>query len=180
MRIAIALVSALALAACGSAEDAEQSEPSAAIEPGPKDMLDLQANGLTVPAQDGEETFEVPFGSQREATEITLASVLGDVVEQVGNAECPVGPLEMTSHDGMVLYFRDDAFVGYTARAPYVPDLTRAEMLADPAVSLVEDSTLGEEFLIGTAESGIAGLFDGEGEDARVATMWAGMTCVAR
>ena len=183
MRIALVLLPALALAACSAQDEAEEptaAQVAEAPEPGPKDMLDLQATGLTVPAQDGDETMEVPFGSQRAAAEATLAGVLGEATERVENSECGAGPMQLTSYEGMVLHFQDGQFVGYTARAPYVPELSREDMLADPAVQMMDGSTLGEEFTIGSGDALISGLFDGAGAQAGITTMWAGATCIFR
>lgn len=149
-------------------------------EPFDEATLDLQATGLIVPAQNGFEQLAVPFGSMRAATEATLANVLGDVVERGENDECGAGPTQTTSYRGLVLYFQDNEFVGYTAREPYVPKINRADMLADPAVTRVEDSTLGDEFTIGQPNAdGISGIFAGDGtdENAPVEVLWAGVTC---
>ena len=176
----------LLLVACSpEAEEGGAADDAAAVEdedgePYDEATLDLQATGLIVPAQNGFEQLAVPFGSMRAATEATLANVLGDVSERGENAECGEGPMQTTSYRGIVLYFQDDEFVGYTAREPYVPEITRADMLADPAVTRIEDSTLGDEFMIGQESTdAISGIFAGDGtdEDAPVEVLWAGMTC---
>ncbi|TIX50289.1 hypothetical protein [Alteraurantiacibacter aquimixticola] len=195
MRHAGLLLPVLLLAACGQSGEggASGAEPDgeAAVSDavaadeaslGPKDMIDLQASGITVPAQDGDETLEVPFGSLREATEATLAGVLGDVLSRQEYEECPGGPLAVTEYAGLSLTFNeDDRFVGWFARAPYTPADSRSAMLAADGVMLEEDSTLGEEFTIGDpAGPIISGLFAGEGDDAAVEALWAGTNCIFR
>ena len=178
----------LAMAACTppTEEEAEQAaaeqEEADAAQQLEEATLDLRADGIIIPAQAGFEQFSVPFGSNRAATETTLASVLGEVRERGENAECGAGPMQMTTYDGMVLNFQDDKLVGYFAREPYVPELTRAEMLADPMVTRMEDSTLGEEFTIGNADSetAISGLFTGTEDDADIEALWAGANCLFR
>ena len=177
----------LTLAACSpeTSEEAEQTaeeEQRAEAEQQMQEAtLDLQADGIILPAQGGFEQYAAPFGSTRAATETTLAAVLGEVVERGENQECGAGPMQMSTYEGMVLNFQDDTFVGYFAREPYVPELTRAEMLADPMVTRVVDSTLGEEFTIGNPEGDvISGLFDGAEDDSAIEALWAGTNCLFR
>lgn len=182
MRRLLVLALPMMLIACGDApgEDgaggSPDSEASAAI---PEEaILDLQATGIIVPAQNGFEQLAAPFGSNRAATETTLANVLGEQLEQGGPNDCG---LAFASYRGLTLSFRDDTFVGYWAEAPYVDGLARADMLGSADVQLVEDSTLDHEFVIGDREGeSIGGLFDGDGEDAGVRALWAGENCIAR
>lgn len=171
----------LALAACSSETPVEEGDAPAAeagdpVPEGamPEATLDLQASGLIVPPQGGFEQLDVPFGSMRAATEATLANVLGEAKARGKTEECGY---ETTSYEGITLHFRDDKFVGYYANAPYVPELTRVQMLEDPAVKLVEDSTIDGEFTIGDpAGEVIGGVFVGEETRA----LWAGENCIAR
>ncbi|MFB0611181.1 hypothetical protein [Aurantiacibacter poecillastricola] len=170
----------LMLAACddGLGEDMEPEavETEAPLEDA---ALDLQGVGIVIPAQSGFEELAVPFGSARAPTEATLGNVLGSAVDE--SADPDDCGLTFTEYDGVTLNFRDGQFVGYWAEAPYVPETTRGELLADENVSMVEDSTVGEEFTIGAAEGpDIAGLFDGEGDDAGVEALWAGENCIVR
>ena len=180
---------ALALAAC-SAEPADNAAPEGeastaaadvssintnTVQPAASDepTLDLQATGIIVPPQAGFEQLDVPFGSMREATEATLRNVLGE--PKISNSPNDCG-LTTTAYEGLALSFRDGKFVGYTANAPYVPDLTRAEMLKDPQVKLLEDSTIDGEFTIGSGAKIISGVFVGD----EVRALYAGETCIAR
>ena len=183
MRRLALLALPLALAACNNeadAPDAPAAEETVAAEPVEEATLDLQADGINIPAQNGFEQLSVPFGSARAATEATLAAVLGEETGRSAQDECPVGPVMTTEYEGLTLTFQNDQFAGYMARAPYVPELTRAEMVADPMVTLVEGSTLGDEFMIGSEDAVISGLFAGEGDGAAVETLWAGANCIAR
>jgi len=179
-KIAYLALPLLALAACSPepAEDAEVSQ--AAAEPMDNATLDLQATGIIVPPQNGFEQLDVPFGSMRAPTEVTLANVLGEVVERSEEAnDCGLG---WTQYQGLTLNFSGDEFVGYWAEPPYVPELTRAEMLQDPGVELAEQEAAFEgEFLIVDPQSdGIGGIFTGVEDDAAVRALWAGENCIAR
>ena len=182
-RIAVLALLPLMLAACDKAAEApEVAETAAAVPAAAADlMLDLQATGIVVPAQGGAEQLDIPFGSARAAAEATIAAVAGEVQSRGTNAECGAGPMQMTEYSRLTLNFQDDKFVGWFARAPYVPQLPRKEMLADPAVALVTGSTLGEEFTIG-AKGGpiISGLFAGAEDTAAVEALWAGTNCLFR
>lgn len=183
-RLSLALLALpLALAACGDApgDDGMDTAPDAAETAAPMEdaAIDLQGTGIVIPAQSGFEELAVPFGSARAPTEATLGNVLGTALDE--SAEPNDCGLTFTSYDGVTLNFRDDEFVGYYAEAPYVPEITRAELLAGENVNLVEDSTVGEEFTIGAAEGpDIAGLFSGAEDGASVQALWAGENCIAR
>ncbi|MDE1468348.1 hypothetical protein [Aurantiacibacter sp. D1-12] len=169
----------LMLAACQPADgDAENGDAEAPVEVMEEASLDLQATGLIVPPQNGFERLDVPFGSNRSATEATLANVLGEAIDTGGPNDCG---LEYTSYAGVTLQFREDAFVGYMAEAPYVPEIPRAEMLGDAGVTLLEDSTIENEFVIGDPQGeGIGGVFAGAEDEAAVEALWAGENCIAR
>lgn len=173
----------LTLAACGDApgEGGQGIAPEAptAAEAFAEATIELQGTGIVIPAQSGFEELAVPFGSARAPTEATLGNVLGTAIGE--SAEPNDCGLTFTAYEGLTLNFRNDAFVGYWAEAPYVPRTSRAQMLADENIALVEDSTVGEEFVIGAAQGpDIAGLFDGESDEAGVQALWAGENCVAR
>lgn len=183
MRRLALLALPLMLVACGDAPgeggQGIAPEPPTAEQALAEAALELQGTGIVIPAQAGFEELAVPFGSARAPTEATLGNVLGTAIDET--AEPDDCGLTYTAYDGLTLYFRNDEFVGYRAEAPYVPDTTRAQMLADENISLVENSSLGEEFVIGAAEGpDIAGMFTGAGDDAEVEALWAGETCIAR
>ena len=173
----------LMLAACGDApgEGGQGTAPDAptAEQAMAEATLELQGTGIVVPAQAGFEELAVPFGSARAPTEATLGNVLGSALDETDEPnDCD---LTYTAYEGLTLNFRNDEFVGYWAEAPYVPETTRAAMLAGENFALVEGSTVGEEFVIGAAEGpDIAGLFTGPGDDAEVEALWAGENCIAR
>ena len=182
-RLVILAVLPMLLTACQQAAEAPEGEAVAAETAAPAEdaTLDLQATGIVIPAQGGAGQLDIPFGSGRAAAEASIGSVAGAVERRGENGECGAGPMQITEYDALVLHFQQDKLVGWSASAPYVPQLTRAEMLADPAVALLEGSTLGEEFTIGT-EGGpvISGLFTGADDNAAVETLWSGASCVFR
>ena len=169
----------LMLAAC-SQEPAEEDNPFGEESAAPQTPLelDLEATGIIIPPQNGFEELAAPFGSPRQPTELTLGNVLGDVIER-GEEPNECG-LTFTRYQGVTVNFRGDEFVGYWAESPFVPELDRATMLEDPAIALVEDSTLDGEFTITANGESISGIFAGESADATVRALWAGENCIAR
>lgn len=184
MRIALVLISTLALAACGAGDSGDTpSEPIAdsSMAAGAKEEIDLNADGLTVPPQDGDDALEVPFGSMRAATEATLGQVLGEAISRQENDECPAGPMEMTRYQGLTLNFQEGRFVGWIAEDPYLPTESRALMLDAGAITMLPDSSLGDEFVIGNPDGAvISGMFGEGGDDARISHLWAGSNCIFR
>lgn len=177
--VSFVLACALAVAGCGVDPDAVPPGEEAPAPPEPA-TLDLEAAGIIIPPQDGFEQLDVPFGSSRIGTEATLANVLGDpVASYEADGDCGLARVEF---EGLTINFdKANEFVGYYATAPFVPKLSRAEMLADEQVTPVQDSTLGEEFLIGDASGPvIAGLFASAEDSAPVSSLWAGENCIFR
>lgn len=181
----IAALPLFALLACSPAAD-EGAAEEAAVAPAPepaKPSVNLDATGITVPAQDGQAAVQVAFGTERGQVEDALASVLGSIKERASQSECPAGVISTTVYDGIVLNFQGGKFVGWMASGgDYVPDLPRAE-LAEAAGGLTEvtDSTLGAEFYLGKeGEAVISFLFDSDGDTARVSRLWAGTNCILR
>lgn len=134
-----------------------------------------QADGLRVGGR------ELRFGAAQEEVLARLAFRGRPPVET--NAECGAGPTQIARYpDGLGLLFQEGRFAGWEAGAPtrsvrtaegIAPGSTRAELArAYPGVG-IEESTLGTEFAAGE----IGGLLDGAGETARVAAIWAGLTC---
>ena len=88
--------------------------------------------------------------------------------------------------DGLVVYARDGAFIGWTVR-PGSPATalttpagigigsTAAELQAAYGVA-AETTSLGEEFALGR----LSGVLDAAGEGGRVVAVWGGDGCVAR
>ncbi len=175
----------LALLACAP-EAGEQAaeEPAEAAAPEPaRPSVNLDADGITVPAQPSSALIEVPFGTARAEVEDALASALGSIKDRGANTECPAGPVSTTSYDGIVLNFQRDRFIGWLADGgDYIPAMTRKELAASSGgLTAVEGSSLGAEYYLGKdGEPVISFLFDGPGEGARVTRLWAGTNCIFR
>lgn len=163
--------------------------------------LVLTANALQLVNTKAGSTSDIPLGQPFEQLTETVTNVLGQPPASVGvNKECGAGPLKMaTWANGLTLAFQENSrragvagrewqFVGWSLNSgrgagPALATLagiglgsTRAEMENAYVITMME-SSLGQEF---STTSGLYGLFDGAGPQARVSAMWSGTSCVFR
>lgn len=184
MRFLLAAVAAFALVSCEAApapaQDREQVDAPAVgeIDEG---QIALHGEGLVA----GAESFY--FAAGRAEVEASLAKVLGEPAETLENSECGAGPIEFNAYPGgLTVGFQDGSLVGWLLREggdmgaeaiavdADVVIGTPADTLGDVSgYEAIEDSTLGEEFIL---ESGIGGFV----EDAKVSMLYAGTQCFFR
>jgi hypothetical protein len=131
------------------------------------------------------------FGTPRKQAEEALARVAGVVDDRSDNDECGAGPMQFSRFDAMTLNFQDDKFVGWflgdEAGAEFYSTVsgigigtTRAKASASATVVDHKDSTLGEEFSLGTGDAAIGGMFAEPGKDAKIEALFAGANCFFR
>ncbi|MCF8505738.1 MAG: hypothetical protein K9G59_12570 [Caulobacter sp.] len=178
----------LALAACDKpaatpAAPAEPAAPAAPATPAMPLKLALTGDGLTVVAETGS-TQLLAFSRDKVQTLVTMTRVEPAPGVESVNSECGAGPLTFVAWPGgLTLLFQEDRFAGWTVDKPGLTTMdgigvgsTRAELLAARPGATVEESTLGTEFAV----ADMGGLFDGKGPDAKIDTLWAGVTCMFR
>jgi hypothetical protein len=193
----ISLAIVLLLAACDSSRGAQGNALPAANETAPaaapaanadtSDSRDLavDSEGLRLVDTASGAARPLPFGMAEDQLLALLESFRGPA-DRGTNEECGAGPLDYAVWaDGLTLHFQADAFAGWAldprAEGAHAtmsgigPGSTRAELEAAYEVT-VEQTTLGTEFSAG----GMSGVLDGEGADARIGHMWAGVSCVFR
>ena len=180
MRFILAFACTLTLFAAACSQSSEEQsgdlgETEIAIvrEPVQTETAKLTPDGLSILAEGSDRPAIVTFGTSRGETERILTGGLGSPISENQPNDCG---LTSTHYEGLALHFRDDLFVGYFANAPYVPEKTKAEMLDDPDVTLLADSTIDGEFTMGPQGDAISGIFVGD----EVRGMWAGENCIAR
>ncbi|MCK0128137.1 aspartate-semialdehyde dehydrogenase [Erythrobacter sp. F6033] len=177
--LALALI--LGVAACDSSNvpsPAErQSGAAAPIEAVDETLVSLRGDGLAA----GAEAFYFAAG-QNEVT----AALTATLDERTGGGpmpECGAGPMENASFSGgLTVNFKDGIFVGWfhnngsdqiAVDGEFGIGASRADVEALPGFTLIEDSTLGEEFALGDR---IGGFF----ENGKVSTIYAGTQCFFR
>jgi hypothetical protein len=194
------LVAPLLLVACGTGEQegaadqavdlrVAEADPTAGA-PEEAVALALDAEGLRFVDQQSGRARLLAVGSARDQAEEAMARARPEVPDRSHNSECGAGPMDFTSYGPFRLHFQDDRLVGWSAGPGPSAEAyatmdgiavgsPRHEVEARRTLSMVEGSTLGEEFVIapGSGEAGIAGIFGGPGEEARVEALWAGATC---
>ena len=143
-------------------------------------------------------TSEIPFGKPfDEMKEIVTRILQSKPISEGINAECGAGPLKMASwNNGLTLVFQKKGVPSVESETPwefagwYVSlnprnttkittmsgigiGSTRGEM-ESAYVIIVKKSSLGYEF---STTSGLYGIFDGMGKEAKITNMWSGVSC---
>lgn len=150
-------------------------------------LVGLDADGLRIVNPESGSTRPIAFGDSMAAVVRQIVSLRGPA-ERGRNEECGAGPIDFASWpDGLQLAFQDDLFVGWSVngRQPGAEAFTTLaglgvqsprSVLDSAYVATVEETSLGTEFAAG----GLSGLLDSDRPDARVETMWAGVSCTFR
>ncbi|MGR4891453.1 hypothetical protein ACIPPQ_10535 [Sphingopyxis sp. LARHCG72] len=131
------------------------------------------------------------FGVPRAQAETALANVAGKEDDRSTNEECGAGPMEFTRYDAMTLNFQDGKFAGwflgnepganlYSTMSGIAIGTTRVKAKESVSIVDLEDSTLGEEFSIGTGDKVIGGMFAAPGDAAKIDALFAGVNCFFR
>jgi hypothetical protein len=189
------------LAACKPAADKAPAAPETAAPPMPAAKADGPAAATTAVSLDGEglrfidknsgKASLLAFGVPRAQAETALANVAGQADDRSTNEECGAGPMQFTRYDAMTLNFQDGKFVGwflgnepgaaaYSTMSGIAIGTTRAKAGESVSIVDVEDSTLGEEFSIGTGDNAIGGMFAAPGDAAKIDALFAGVNCFFR
>lgn len=161
-------------------------------------QLILTSNALQVINTTTGSTSEIPFGKPfDEMKEIVSRILQSKPISEGINTECGAGPLKMASwNNGLTLVFQKKGAQSVESESPwefagwYVSlnprnttksttmagigiGSTRGEM-ESAYVIIVKKSSLGYEF---STTSGLYGIFDGMGKQAKITTMWSGVSC---
>lgn len=193
------------LAACKPAADKVPAPDSSGADPvapavpeakndGPNaatTAVSLDGDGLRFIDRVSGKTSLLAFGVPRAQAETALANVAGKEDDRSTNEECGAGTMEFTRYDAMTLNFQNGKFVGwflgnepgaatYSTMSGIGIGSTRAKAKESVSIVEVEDSTLGEEFSIGTGENVIGGMFAAPGDAAKIEALFAGANCFFR
>ncbi|OAB29195.1 hypothetical protein SAMN05444395_10214 [Flavobacterium fryxellicola] len=161
-------------------------------------QLILTSNALQAINKTTGSTSEIPFGKPFDEMNKIVTTILQSKPMVVGiNAECGAGPLKMASwNNGLTLVFQKKEvqsvetesrweFAGWyvslnsgnttkiTTMAGIGIGSTRGEM-ESAYVIIVKKSSLGYEF---STTSGLFGIFDGMGKQAKITNIWSGVSC---
>lgn len=189
------------LAACKPAADKAPADADPVAPAVPEAKADGPNAETTAVSLDGEglrfvdkttgKTSLLAFGVPRAQAETALANVAGKEDDRSTNEECGAGPMEFTRYDAMTLNFQDGKFAGwflgnepganlYSTMSGIAIGTTRAKAKESVSIVDLEDSTLGEEFSIGTGDKVIGGMFAAPGDAAKIDALFAGTNCFFR
>lgn len=163
-----------------------------------KQSLVLTDEALQLVDQISGSSNELPFGTQEnQLTEIINNILQSKPISNVVNAECGAGPLKMvTWSNGLTLVFQENntksaesktdwLFQGWsvdgtkeganklTTMAGIGIGSTLGEMQSAYEIE-VKKTSLGQEF---STASGVYGILDGAGKDAKISNFWSGVSC---
>ncbi|WP_108787543.1 aspartate-semialdehyde dehydrogenase [Erythrobacter sp. Alg231-14] len=180
MRAVLLASALLVLSACddGSvpspADRLEGSQPAQAID---TNLVTLRSDGMIV----GAEAFYFAAGQTEVQTALTRA--LGVDGETTNLPECGAGLMESTQFDGgLTVNFQGGNLVGWildersdsmVVSSDIEIGTDRATLESMPRYSAIEDSTLGEEFLLSGEVAGFV-------EDDAVSMIYSGVQCFFR
>lgn len=188
MRLAfLALTGALALAGCDSGtvpSPVERQAGEAVSSPIAANAVELRPQGLAA----GAEAFF--FAAGQKEVETALAKSLGPVLRTGSHNECGAGRITFTDFaGGLTVHFQEGRMVGWNwhlAQDGDTPPTGTVKLAGDvqvgsarelveaaPGFTMVEGSTLGEEFALGEAIGGFVAA-------DKVEMLYAGTQCFFR
>ena len=178
------------------AEPTQAATPSPSIAasdpaPGPSASAQvtvaLDAEGLRFVAPDTGKTSLLAFGARREQVEQAIQNATRRSSERSVGEECPAGPTQFTRFGELQLAFQEGVWIGWAlgGASPHTTidgigiGSTRREAEANRTVTMIPESTLDHEFVLGSPEqeTAIGGTFGAPGPDGRIQYLWAGVAC---
>jgi hypothetical protein len=150
-------------------------------------QLHLAEGGFTWGSPGLHHANTIEFGQAQADVTRALSDILGPPSRTGRNAECPTGAVDVATFGTLDVHFQDGKFVGWVLDGQMNPVLetyhglkigqARGEISAgDGEETSFEQSSLGSEFSAG----GVGGMLDGSGPNAKVSTLFSGVTCFAR
>ncbi len=156
---------------------------SVAVPENPYAVLAIEGEGLRVFSFGSGSSRALPFGTSYDIIRSAVSTTIGsEPIEEGNSVDC--GTRYARWPGDFTTSFIENHFVGWflgpddatlsTASGVGVGS-TRSEVESVYNIEVFE-STLGLEFVTG----GLAGLLDGQGDEATVTHLWAGQACIAR
>lgn len=184
-KLPLAIILAMVAAACSRTATGDVATASDGVG---GSNVHLAADGLTTGSRGLHHSTLISFGDTRNDVLARLRPALGAPTAGGRNAECPTGAVDFVKFGTLNLNFENNRFVGWVVDGASEPaietyqglqfGMARSEVDADAEAEAEAQpgSTLGNEWVI----DGVGALFDGDGPDARVKTLFSGVTCFAR
>ena len=148
--------------------------------------VELTQGGLSTGQRGLHHSGMVEFGQPRAEVVAAISAALGRPSATGRNTDCPTGAVDYVSYGPLDLHFENGRFAGWVMDGAANPPiesyqglrvgLLRSELDGDSEVVVDNDSTLGTELSV----DGIGAILSGPGQNARIKTLFAGVTCFAR
>lgn len=151
-----------------------------------KAVLDFEGVMFSTPAG---KSREFNFGVPRAEVEAAATRTFGEPDDRSANAECGAGAMEFTRYGPLTLNYQDGKLAGWFAKeGPQVvttdgikPGSFLRDLKVARSVRMIADTTLQGEFDYLAADGHpIGGFAKGEGRDARIDSLYAGVNCFFR
>jgi hypothetical protein len=150
-------------------------------------VLRLTGGGLATASPGLHSSGQLTFGQTRDEVLASITAIRGQPTDKGRNEDCPTGAVDFASFGPLDLHFQNNRFVGWVMDGPATPPIeeeyglrigwTRTDLQeSDQGPPTFKTSSLGQEFDF----NGIGGLLDGPGRNAKVTTLFSGVTCFAR
>lgn len=187
MKITALLPLALSVVFAGTAcsRIASGDVNSASVAQAGVQTVEINAEGLATGQRGLHHSNAVAFGQPQREVLMRLRSILGAPTNSGRNPECPSGPVDFVQYRDLQLNFEHGRFAGYLVDGRNPPIETyqglsvgdrRSDIDGDADVTEQEGGMLGTELSV----NGVGVLLDGPGAEARITTLFAGVTCFAR
>ena len=197
MRIVLA-AGLLLLGGCGEGGSTPQTLPSeeaaqapaigaAGERPAASAAIALDGEGLRFATDESGKGTLLAFGLERSKVEAAVSRATRRSPKRSALPECPAGPTEFSTFGTLQLAFLDGRWISwalnsassFTTLDGIGIGTTRAQVERTRQLTMIPESSLGEEFVLGSweDETAIGGIFGEPGPDGRVEYLWAGLPC---
>lgn len=137
----------------------------------------LDGEGVRLVDRETGSTRLIAFGTQAEAAHEAVARIRTEPPRQGANPDCGAGALDYSQWEDLILWFQDDAFVGWASNAPGPSTLngigvgmTYVQLEQSGTTIAYGETSLGKTFSAGS----ISGVVN---DDGVVSNLWAGVSC---
>lgn len=128
----------------------------------------------------------IAFGAPKAEVVSAISAIRGQPTGTGRNNECPSGAVDFAAWGALTAHFENDRFAGWVVDGETSPALNddrglavgarRNELDGDAEITPVPDSSLGTEISV----DGIGAILESAAPNARIKTLFSGVTCFAR
>lgn len=148
----------------------------------------VDADGLAIGRNPGTAQY-FAFDAPRAQVDAAADKWLGEADRRGSNGECGAGPMEFSHYGKLTLNYLDGKLAGWFLEVEpqavtsdgIKPGVLMRDLKVTRSVTMADDSTLDGEFEYLAADGkAIGGFAAGEGREARIESLYAGVNCFFR